>query len=68
MDIGFYTVIGGEGEMFDNFVKNRKFGNYSGRGMKPHWPEDDDYNRCRLRILPFDQCFKATREPITKSE
>ena len=53
--------------MFDNFVKNRKFGNYTGRGIRPRWPEDEGYNRCRMRIVPFDYCFRTTREPITKS-
>ena len=66
MDLGFHSVLGGDGPMYRSFLANRKFGTYSGRGIKPKLPEEEGYNKCRFRIVPFDHCFKTTREPITK--
>ena len=66
LDLGFHSLLAGDGPMYHSFVSKRKFGSYSGRGFKPKLPEEDGYKKCRFRIVPFDHCFKTTREPITK--
>ena len=66
IDNGYFTTVGGEGPMFDKFMASRHFGDYSGRGIKARVPTDPDYNRSRMRYLPFDHCFQNDKKTVDK--
>ena len=66
MDLGFHTVMGGDGPIYESFKRRRTFGEYSGRGIRPKLPEEDNFSRTRMRELKFEHCFKTCRESITK--
>ena len=66
MDLGFHTVMGGEGSMCENFKRNRTLGQYSGHGINPKLPEDPLFTHSHIRELKFHHCFKKTRQDITQ--
>ena len=67
-DSGYWTTVSGWGKMFDGFCKFKRLGKYTGCNVKPRNPEDHDYARSRLRILPFDHAFKFIKSNITDSK
>ena len=63
-DSGYSTTISGWGNVFNEFCKTKHLGNYTGRNVKPRKPEDEDYTKSRLCILPFDHAFNLVPKSI----
>ena len=62
---GYFTTVGGQGPMLQNFLRNLSLGNYSGRGIIAKMPNEPQYNRSRMRFLPFDHCFQKEKKLLT---
>ena len=55
---GYFTTVGGQGPVLQNFLRNLSLGNYSGRGIIAKMPNEPQYNHSRMRFLPFDHYFQ----------
>ena len=67
-DNGNYTVVTGDGELFNRFCRNKSIGNYTGRNVLPKFPSDADYSTARLRVFPFDYAFNYTTNDVDKGK
>ena len=57
LETGKFTNLAGCGSMFDNFLDNKTLGNHSGQNETPLYPDQKDFWKSKLRILPFDHTF-----------
>ena len=54
---GEQTTFGGEGDIFDNFMKTRQLAGYPGENDKITTFYDSNYNDAKLRLMRFDETF-----------
>ena len=66
LDTGNYSVVTGDGELFQRFCRNKTFGRYTGRNVKPRFPNHPEYKNSRLRVIPFDRAFNYTTNDVDK--
>ena len=59
---GYFTTCAGEGPVFRAFIDNRSLGDFIGKYVKSRRPDDNDYDKSKLRILPFDRAFTHCRK------
>ena len=57
LETGTFTNYAGCGSMFDSFLQNGQLGNHSGEDQEPLTPDEKNYWKSKLRILPFDHTF-----------
>ena len=65
-DTGYGTCVAGWGPIYDNYISSKQLGEYTGRNVRPRFPDEDDYAKSRLRIIPFDYAFRFIKKDITK--
>ena len=65
-DSRYGTSVAGWGPIFDNYCSTKQLGSYTGCNVRPCHPDDDDYAKSRLRIIPFDYAFSFITKDITK--
>ena len=63
-DNGYFTTVTGGGSLFQNFVRNKTLGYYTGKYHCVTPPNDPGYRTARLRHLPFDRCFSFSDEDV----
>ena len=54
---GEKTFIGGEGELFEEFIEFRQLRNYPGQGSPVATVSDVNYTSAKLCMVRFDQSF-----------
>ena len=67
---GYFATAAGEGTLFRRYCSHKNIHRciYSGRNVKPKFPNEDDYKKSRLRILPFDYAFDHVKHDVHKRE
>ena len=43
--------------MFDSFIRTETLGDFSGQNQEPKNPNDPNYSKSKLRVVPFDHTF-----------
>ena len=63
-----YIISTGDGKMFEQFCKDKTFGDYSGANVLPKDLHDDGYGDARLRIYRYDCAFNYTTHDVDKGQ
>ena len=63
-DTEYSTCLSGWGPLYDHFCRTKQLGVYTGRNVRPRSPEEADYAKSRLRIIPFDYAFSFIKKSI----
>ena len=67
-DTGYGTCVTGWGPMYENYCKTKQLGVYTSRNVRPRSPEEADYAKSRLHIIPFDYAFRFIKKDISEHE
>ena len=54
---GYHSVLGGSGEIFEEFLRSRELKNYAGEGEELSFHTDENYSDAKLKVVRFDQTF-----------
>ena len=57
IDAKSYCTLGGVGKMYDEFLRSKQIGNFTGKHTQATTREDPRYKSSLLRIVKFDGCF-----------
>ena len=64
--MAFFSTVAGEGKLYKNFIETKTIGDYVGRNVRARHPEDADYNKSKLRQLPFDYAVNHATHDVNK--
>ena len=52
-----YSLVGGFGQMYEEFLKTKQLGAFTGKADQPKWKEEYGYKKSPLRVMHFDESF-----------